>query len=208
MTSPSEYLTGARANLVNGFRVASDQQAGQYSIGIPTVWRKDSWSFGSQFTRLNFNPWVSFSGVWGTVKSSSVFDNVLSYRQGGFVARASLMYVTTDIDPGLITRISPTMGSWAEAGYRWTNTKNDTGLYFGQAPRVLSGRVEANMPTSFDSSGQLVYTKQNLDILRTATYYVRGVYHKKIDKNTQYRFNAAVNSVGQHRIMNELLWSF
>ena len=44
--------------------------------------------------------------------------------------------------------------------------KNDMGIYFGQAPRVLSGQVEANVPTSFDSSGQLVYTKQNLDILR------------------------------------------
>jgi vacuolar-type H+-ATPase catalytic subunit A/Vma1 len=64
------------------------------------------------------------------------------------------------------------------------------------------------VPTSFDNAGQLVYTKQNLDIMQTATYYVRGVYSKRIDKNTQFRFNAAVSSVGQHRIMNEILWSF
>lgn len=208
MTSPAEYLTGARANLVSGMRVAGDSQAGQYSIGVPNVWRRGSWNFGTQYTRLNFNPWVSFSGVWGTVKASSVFDNVVSYQQGGFVARASMMYVTTDIDPGLITRVSPTVGTWGETGYRWGDRRNDIGVYFGQAPRVISGRIEANMPTSFDSAGQLVYTKQNLDILRTPTYYVRGVYHKRIDRNTQYRFNAAVSSVGQHRIMNEILWSF
>jgi hypothetical protein len=208
MTSPSEYLTGARGYSVNGMRVASDQQAGEYSIGIPAVWRKNSWSFGTQYTKLNFNPWVSFSGVWGTVKTSSVFDNVLSYQQGGFVARASLMYVTTDINPGLITRVSPTMGTWGETGYRWGDKKNDMGIYIGQAPRVISGQIEANMPTSFDRSGQLVYTKQNLDILRTPTYYLRGVYHKRLDKNTQYRFNTAVSSIGQYRIMNELLWSF
>jgi len=208
MTSPSEYLTGARGYSVNGMRVASDQQAGEYSIGIPAVWRKNSWSFGAQYTKLNFNPWVSFSGVWGTVKTSSVFDNVVSYQQGGFVARASLMYVTTDINPGLITRVSPTMGTWGETGYRWGDKKNDIGIYIGQAPRVISGQIEANMPTSFDRSGQLVYTKQNLDILRAPTYYLRGVYHKRLDKNTQYRFNTAVSSIGQYRIMNELLWSF
>jgi hypothetical protein len=213
LASPAEFLTGVRANVVNGLRIAGDQSSndpggGQYSIGIPAVWKKDSWAFGSQYTRLNFNPWVSFSGVWGTVRSSSIFDNVLSYRQGGFVAKASLMYVTTDITPGLITRISPTMGTWAEAGYRWGDKKNDMGIYLGQAPRVLSGQVEANVPTSFDSSGQLVYTKQNLDILRTPTYYVRGVYSKQIDKRTQFRFNAATSTIGQYRIMNELLWSF
>jgi hypothetical protein len=118
------------------------------------------------------------------------------------------MYVATDITPGLITKVTPTVGTWAETGYRWATKKDDVGIYFGQAPRVLSGRVEANVPTSFDSSGQLVYTKQNLDIMRTATYYVRGVYSKQIDRRTQFRFNAAVSSVGQHRIMNELLWSF
>jgi len=210
VTSHSESLLGSRAYTVNGMRVASDQQVGggQYSIGIPAVWKNNSWSFGTQYTRLNFNPWVSFSGVWGTVKSSSVFDNVISYRQGGFVARASLMYVTTDITPGLITQVSPTMGTWAETGYRWANKKDDVGIYFGQAPRVINGKIEANVPTSFDSTGQLVYTKQNLDIMRTATYYVRGVYSKQIDKRTQFRFNAAVSSVGQHRIMNEILWSF
>jgi hypothetical protein len=208
MTSPTEYLTGVRGYSVNGMRIASDQQAGEYSIGVPAVWRRNSWSFGTQYTRLNFNPWVSFSGVWGTVRTSSVFDNVISYQKNGFVARASMMYVTTDINPGLITRVSPTVGTWAETGYRWGDRRNDMGLYFGQAPRVINGKIEANVPTSFDSAGQLVYTKQNLDIMRTATYYVRGVYSKQIDKRTQFRFNAAVSSVGQHRIMNEILWSF
>jgi hypothetical protein len=213
LSTPAEFLTGARATVVNGLRVAGDRTTtepgtGQYSIGIPAVWRSNNWAVGSQYTRLNFNPWVSFSGVWGSVRSSSVFDNVVSYRQGGFVARASLMYVTTDINPGLITRVSPTMGTWAETGYRWGNQHNDMGVYFGQSPRVISGSVEANVPTSFDTSGQLVYTKQNLDIMRTATYYVRGVYSKKIDKHTQFRFNAATSTTGQYRIMNELLWSF
>lgn len=182
MTSPTEYLTGVRGYSVNGMRIASDQQAGEYSIGVPAVWRRNSWSFGTQYTRLNFNPWVSFSGVWGTVRTSSVFDNVISYQKNGFVARASMMYVTTDINPGLITRVSPTVGTWAETGYRWGDRRNDMGLYFGQAPRVINGKIEANVPTSFDSAGQLVYTKQNLDIMRTATYYVRGVYSKQIDK--------------------------
>jgi hypothetical protein len=211
LASHAEFLLGGRTNQVDGIRFASDQNQGdtggsQYSIGIPALYKKDNWRFGSQFTRLNFNPWISFSGVWGQVRSSAVFDNVVSYQQGGFVARASLMYVTTDITPGLITRVSPTMGSWAETGYRWRENRKDIGIYVGQAPRVISGSVEANVPTSFDNTGNLVYTRKNIDIMRTATYYVRGVYNQNINRRMQFRVNAAASSQNQYRLMNEIIW--
>ena len=211
ITSHAEYLVGGRSMMMDGLRVTSDQningQPGDaYSIGIPRIWSKKNWTYGAQYTKLAFNPWISFSGVWGTVRSSSVLDNVLAYQNGGFSARGSLMYVNTEINPGLITRVTPTVGTWAETGYRWDSNKNTLGLYLGLAPTVLSGKIEANLPSSFDNNGQLVYNKHSLDIMRTATYYARGIWTKDIDRNTRWRTNVASNTAGQYRIMNEIIW--
>jgi len=208
ISSQSESLLNSRSYTTRGVRFASDAQSGQFSVGVPNIWRKDHWSFGTQYTRLNFNPWISFSGIWGSVKSSSVFDNVVSYRNGGLVARASLMYVTTDINPGLITRVNPTFGTWAEVGHRWKKSGNDLGIYLGQSPKVIHGNIQAKLPTSFDNAGQLVYSKQKLDIMRVNTNYVRAVYAKQLDRRSQYHFNAAVNTAGQYRITNEIRWSW
>lgn len=212
ITSHAEYLVGGRSYMADGLRVTSDQtvngQPGdEYSIGMPRIYSKKNWSYGAQFTRLAFNPWISFSGVWGTVRNSHVLDNVISYQDGGFSTRASLMYVNTEINPGLITRVTPTIGTWAESGYRWNSTKNTVGIYLGLSPMVLSGRVEANLPTAFDSRGELVYNKKSLNIMQTATYYARGVWTRDIDRRTRWRSNIAANTAGQYRIMNEIIWS-
>jgi hypothetical protein len=72
---------------------------------------------------------------------------------------------------------------------------------------VLSGSVEANLPSAVDKSGALVYTKNKLDIMQNRSYYVRAVYGKSIDKKTRVRVNASVSDLGQYRLMNEIIWS-
>jgi len=212
ITSHAEFFLGSQSQTANGFKFANDQQfgdksGGQYSIGIPKLWEQGRWSVGTQFTRLNFNPWMSFSGMWGSVKGSSIVDNVVSYRNNGFTARGSVMYVNTEISPGLITKVSPTWGAWAETGYRWQTKTSDVGVYAGLSPTVLSGTVEANLPSSVDNSGSTVYTKNKLDIMQNRSYYMRAVYTKALDKKTRTRFNASVSNLGQYRIMQEITWS-
>ena len=214
ITSHAEFLVGSRSQTANGIKFANDQNFGdrpgtanQYSIGVPRIWSQGRWSVGTQFTRLNFNPWMTFSGMWGTVKSSSIMDNVLAYHKNGFSARGSVMYVNTEIDPGLITRVNPILGAWAETGYRWQSNNSDIGLYAGLSPTVLSGSVEANLPSAVDKSGALVYTKNKLDIMQNRSYYVRAVYTKALDKKTRMRFNASVSDLGQYRLMHEITWS-
>lgn len=212
MFSHAEQLVGGRSQMMDGFRVTSYQNVhghtgDEYSVGIPRLWSNRNWSYGTQFTRLNFNPWINFSGVWGSVRGSHVLDNVLAYQNGAFAARASLMYVNTDINPGLITRVTPTLGVWTEAGYRWQADRHVLGLYLGLSPTVIAGRVEADLPTGFDSKGELVYNKQVMDIMRTTTYYARAVWTKDIDRRTRWRTNVASNTAGQYRIMNEIIWN-
>ncbi len=119
------------------------------------------------------------------------------------------MYVTTQISPGLITNIKPMTGGWAETGYRytnWTKKHGDMGIYFGVKPVVFSGGVEANLPTSIDNNGNVLYTRKNMAVQSPTTTYVRALYTNQIGKQAQYRISGMLLDSGQYRIMNE--WRF
>lgn len=178
----------------------------QYTIGIPDYYKNGAWSLGMQYSNLNYNPWIGFAGAWGEVVNSTVFDHVISYHDQGFVAKASLMYVTTAINPGLITNVAPMTGGWAEAGYRYNTDQQfgDLGFYMGVKPVVFSGSVEAKLPTAIDNAGNINYTSQTLGVKSDVTGYARLLYNKSIDKYTQYRLSGTVLTNGQFRVMNEL----
>ena len=155
------------------------------------------------------SPWIAFGGAWGTITNSGVLDNVVTYRNGGFGAQASLMHVTTNITPGLITKVNNIVGTWAESGYRYTDLKRfgDLGIYAGIKPVVLSGNVEATMPTGVDNGGNIMYTNKKLAIQNQVTPYIRALYTNQINKTTMYRFSAIGTQQGQYRIMHELRWN-
>ena len=222
LTSHAEYLVNGTPITLGNMRVAyenrnaisgnNDQGPGllnkptQYTVGIPEVYRTGQWSLGMQYTSLNSNPWIGVAGAWGEVTNSTVFDHVVSYHNDRFVAKASLMYVTTAINPGLITRIAPMTGGWAEAGYRFNSNERfgDLGFYIGVKPVVFSGSVEAKLPTSVDNAGNINYTSQTLGVKSDVTGYARLLYTKPIDKHTQYRLSGTALSNGQFRVMSEL----
>jgi hypothetical protein len=192
-----------------GMNLTPNRQFTNYTVGIPNVYKKGNWSYGAQFTALNQNPWFSMSGAWGEVRGSNIFDNVVSYRQGGFVAQGSLMHVSTSITPGLVTKVSDIIGGWAETGYRYNDYKKlgDMGIYTGVKPTVFSGNIEARMPTSVDMSGNVVYTKHSMSIQNQPITYLRAMYRKPLSKSTQFGVNGMILSNGQYRIMNEFRWN-
>jgi len=225
LTSHAEYLVNGPKVTYNGVRVGSEQrtnvvgQDGQgasltnqqftnYTVGIPNWYRKGNFSFGSQYTALNQNPWFSIGGAWGTVTNSAIMDNVVTYRNGGFSTQASFMHVTTNISPGLITNVSNMTGGWAETGYRYTDHKNfgDLGFYAGVKPVIFSGNVTARIPSSVDNSGNVVYTNKKMGVQSPTTTYIRAMYTNMLDKQTQYRLSGIVLDNGQYRIMHELRW--
>lgn len=222
LTSHAEYLVNGGLATVNGMRIGSDYSAQdsarlnllnkttQYSIGVPKYFSYGKWSLGVQYTSLNVNPWIAFSGAWGSINNSGILDNVVSYRDGGFSMQASLMNVTTNITPGLITKVNNITGVWAESGYRYTNVDafGDFGLFAGVKPVVLSGDVEARMPTSVDSNGNVTYTNKKLAIQNQVTPYLRALFTAKINKQTMYRFSAMATQQGQYRLMNEIRLTF
>jgi hypothetical protein len=220
LTSHAEYLINGPVNTYNGMRLGSEtrlpfsnndlgpgllQKPTQYSFGIPEVYRNGRFTYGTQYTNLNSNPWIAFGGSWGTVTNSGILDNVVTYQDGGFSTQASLMHVTTNITPGLITKVNNIVGTWAETGYRYTQDRfGDIGVYAGVKPMVLSGNVEAKIPTSVDNAGNVAYTNKKLAIQNEVTPYVRALYTNMIDKKTMYRFSAMGTQQGQYRLMHEL----
>ena len=225
LTSHAEYLVGGPKVTHNGVRVGAEtryntmnqsgdgaamvnQQYTNYTVGMPKIWSRGGFSFGTQYTALNQNPWISMGGAWGQVTNSNILDNVISYRSGGFSTQASFMHVTTNIIPGLVSNVSNITGGWAETGYRYTDPKGvgDMGVYAGVKPVVFSGNVSARIPTSVDNTGNLVYTNKNMAIQNQTTGYVRAMYSNMLDRNTQYRLSGMVLSTGQYRIMNEIRW--
>lgn len=226
ITSHAEYLVAGPKYTAGAVRIGSEdrnnfngygsgdpslvgRQFTNYTVGIPNLWRRGGLSFGTQYTALNQNPWISMGGAWGSITNSNIMDNVVTYRNSGFSVQGSLMYVTTNIQPGLVTNIRPATGGWAETGYRYTNwdrRHGDMGIYFGVKPVIFSGSVEANLPTGVDNNGNVVYTKKTMAIQNQTTTYVRALYTNQINKQSQYRISGMLLDNGQYRIMNELRW--
>jgi hypothetical protein len=226
LSSHAEYLVGGPVYNINGVRVGADtrfnnndgtnslmlgrsggQLPQQYTIGIPNLYRNGQFNFGMQYTSLANNPFLFMSGAWGQVNNSVVLDHVMTYRSGGFSVQKGIMYTTTNITPGLVTNITPITSAWAESGYRFAQRGfGDLGFYAGVKPIVLSGSVEANIPTAVDSAGNTVYTKQNMQLQNAVTGYARVLYTNSLNKDTQYRFSAIATQQGQYRIMHELRW--
>ena len=225
LTSHAEYLVNGTPVTYGNVRMATENRIGfsndglgasavsslnptQYSVGMPEIYKNGKFSYGAQYTSLNTNPWMAFGGAWGSITNSGIMDNVVTYRNNGFSTQASLMHVTTNINPGLITKVNNMIGAWAETGYRYTNKSNfnDFGVYAGIKPVVLSGDVEARMPTSVDTAGNIVYTNKRLAVQNQVTPYIRALYTNMLDKKTMYRFSAVATQQGQYRIMHELRW--
>jgi hypothetical protein len=217
LTSHAEYLVNGALTTVNGMRVGTDwagrdntgmglNRPTQYTVGVPRWYSKGAWSVGSQYTYLNTNPWIAFGGAWGEVTGSGIMDNVVTYRNRGFSAQASAMHVSTNITPGLITRVNNMWGAWAETGYRFGDVKRSghMGIYAGIKPVVLSGSIEASIPTAVDMSGNVVYTNKKLMVQNQTTGYVRALYTNQLTKQTQLMLSAVTTTAGQYRAMTEL----
>ena len=184
-------------------------QPKQWSFGLPEVYRIGHWYTGMQYTSLNANPWVNFSGAFGSVTNSGTLEQVVTYARNGFSAQGAIMRTTTNFTSGMITNVAPITAAWAESGYRYRDDGfGDLGIYVGVKPVVLNGSVTATMPTGVDSNGNTVYTTNKMGIVSQATPYVRALYTGTIDRNSGYRLSGMTTNTGQYRAMAEYRYTF
>lgn len=220
LTSHTEYLINGAVNTIDGLRIGSEgRNAGntwtgrdegpgllnkptQYTVGMPAYWRSlnGRWTTGAQYTTLNYNPWLAFSGAWGQVTQTGNLDHAIRYtHESGFTAVTGTTYTTTTMTPGLITNVTPIVGAWGEAGYRL----GSFGVYAGVKPILFSGSAAANLPIGVDNLGNVVYNRKNLAIQNQTTGYARALWSTDIQKNVNYRVSGTAMTNGQYRLMNE-----
>ena len=191
-----------------GFYVGTLQPK-QWSFGMPEVYRSGYFSTGLQYTSLNTNPWLNFSGAFGSVSSSGTLEHVATYARDGFSMQGAVMRTTTNFRSGMVTNVAPITAAWAETGYRYSEDRfGDLGVYLGVKPVVLNGSVTATMPTGVDNAGNTVYTTSKMGIVSQTTPYVRALYTGIIDRNNGYRLSGMTTRDGQYRAMAEYRYTF
>jgi hypothetical protein len=184
-------------------------QPRQWSFGMPEIYRNGNFYTGLQYTSLNTNPWLNFTGAFGSVSNSGTLEHVMTYTQNGFSVQGAVMRTTTNFRSGMVTNVTPITAAWAETGYRYSEDKfGDLGIYAGIKPVIINGSVTANLPTGVDNSGNTVYTTNKMGIISTATPYVRLLYTGTIDRNSGYRLSGMTTQDGFYRAMAEYRYTF
>ena len=184
-------------------------QPKQWSFGLPEIYRNGNFSTGLQYTSLNTNPWVNFTGAFGSVSNSGTLEQVVTYAQDGFSVQGAIMRTTTNFRSGMVTDVTPITAAWAETGYRYREDPfGDLGVYVGVKPVVLNGSLTAILPTGVDNAGNTVYTTNKMGIASNTTPYLRVLYTGVIDRNNGYRLSGMTTQDGFYRAMAEYRYTF
>ena len=184
-----------------------DNETQQFTVGY-NIWTDVDDETGNGITyslhmsKLNGNPWINFSGVWGELENTDIIDNVISYKQGGFTAKGSLMRVKTNFNKGLITEVSDQHGVWGELNFTKSGYKLGAGIH----PVLLDGSVKAIIPTSVNVDGNLNYTNYEFALPTIVRGYLKINYDINLDENnTNLKFSSSVSQTGFLNFKIELL---
>ena len=170
----------------------ADDETQQFTFGH-ALYQDNTTTYSVHMTKLNSNPWIGFSGVWGEVTGANIMDNVVTYKVGNFTAKGSVMHVSTNFNSGLITEVSDQIGAWGEVSYAKGGFKIDAGVH----PVLLDGSVKATIPTSVNMKGNLNYTNHEYALPSVVNGYLKTNYNINLDKNnSKLQFNSAVSQTG------------
>ena len=203
--SIASFNTTSKDGLIAG----ADNATQQFTLG-QNIWTNanevtsNGTTYSMHLSKLNSNPWIGFSGIWGKVDNTNIIDNVVTYKQGGFTARASAMHVRTNFQKGLITKVSDQFGVWGELGYKQGNFDFGAGVH----PVLLNGDVTANVPTSVDSRGNLNYTEHKFKLPTNINGYLKANYNFNLDTNTKIKVRSAVSQSGDKNASIDYTWTF
>ena len=111
-------------------------------------------------------------------------------------AQIGVMNTATDINPGMIQRVSDTQSAYLTAGYQYQGF----GFYAGVQPTVIGGHVDLKTPTRVDEQGVMSYTHSRVSMVeRTAVGYAGVNWHNQFGTQGRVLFNVSANSVGDYR---------
>jgi hypothetical protein len=200
--SQTEYLIGGSNYEYSSMRFGGNNSV--WSIGTSLLPINESLSVSAQITTLNYNPWIQLSGMWGSINYSSMFESTVTYKKSDWQNQIGYILTTSDINPGLITKVDNFHAVWLETGYA---TKR-FGFFTGVRPWIVNGSVNAELPTGIDTQGNIQYTNTHFKINNPVNMYLRTVYTDTITKNIAYKISGMFVDNGQYRTQLELKYFY
>jgi hypothetical protein len=199
----SKFVAGAG---LQDDRWHMSSRGADYSVGttVPLSVLNPEWSISISKTEVAGSPWMSFSGVFGTVDRSSILETSLNKTwKNGYWAQLGTMQTVTSITPGLVTSVDPIWSVHAVAG--WSN--QNWNVYTGIQPTVVKGSVNIQLPDSVDHTGQLHYRNHQVSVRNQAVGFAGVGYTKKFS-NHMFTAGAVINQQGQYNAKINYLLKF
>jgi len=157
---------------------------------------KDPITYRVGITRMPGSPWFSFSGVFGTVESSTVLDfTATRVWSTGMFAQAGVMQTSTEIQKGLVQSVSPLWAGYAVGGYQ----TDQFSVYMGLQPTIFAGHLEMKLPASVDNSGTMHYTDKTVKI-RNQPVGFAGVERRWQQQDHSVKLGGVVNDQSQYQV--------
>jgi hypothetical protein len=178
-----------------------------YSASANGIRIDDQTALTVSVARQEQNPWVSMSGVWGKVKSVNMLEVVSVHAKDKWIFRNGMIRTTTEIQPGLVTSVTPQLAIWGDAEY----SVNDK-LRFGGGifPHVVSGKVHASLPTKINQFGGIEYSEISSKIKSPLSGYARMSYRSTLEsnKNANFSVEGMMSDSGRYRVQTNFNLTF
>ena len=133
-------------------------------------------------TQTAYNPWINFSGMWGTSRDATTleYSAVYSPAAEGFWAQGGVMQTVGRYDYGMVSRVTPIISTYAMAGYQ----ANGANFYAGVKPVAISGRVDFTVPTEVTAEGEMINQTTSAQIRNPIVGFVGSSYRVNWKANT------------------------
>ena len=184
----------------DGFRYGASADSRNLVFGMPEYQLGRNLYGTWQLTNLPYSPWMNVTGSWGSIKNTTTTEAIVTWRQDGWRVRSGAMYTTTQIDPGLVTRVNPITAVWGDVGY----SREGWSLSAGTLPRIIAGSAELTLPTSVDNRGQVQYTSIKARFDNPLAGFTRLGYQGQISKRIMINAAGMVSTQDSYSVKMEI----
>jgi hypothetical protein len=183
-----------------GFRYGASADSRSLVFGMPEYQLGKNYYGTWQLTNLPYSPWMNVTGSWGSIKNTTTTEATVTWRQDGWRVRSGAMYTTTQIDPGLVTRVNPITAVWGDVGY----SREGWSLSAGTLPRIIAGSAELTLPTSVNNRGQVQYTSIKARFDNPLAGFTRLGYQGQISKRIMINAAGMVSTQDSYSVKMEI----
>jgi len=167
----------------NNYSVSAD--TGHLSPDANVIWR-----ISHAVTPMS--PWLSISGMWGEVKSSSNVELSVIASHNDFWTQTGVINSTTKINAGMVKNVTPITSVYNVSGW----TKDGFSVYGGVKPYIVGGSIEMTLPNRVDNTGTMHYTQHKSKIKNSVVGF-GGISHTLQYRAHRVSTGAIIDSQGQ-----------